>query len=66
MHFTQFALPLTLRVEGTHAREKSKFFWFSSHLFVPLTFGRRYFRSEIKRKIDFSFAFRSLNRTFAR
>ncbi len=30
----------------------------------PLTCGRRYFRSEMKRKTSFSFAFPSLNRTF--
>jgi len=37
------------------ARENSKFFWFSSHLFVPLTFGRRYFRSEMQKKNQFFF-----------
>ena len=38
---------------------------FFARLFVPLTFGRRYFRSEMHRKSFFSFAFRSLIRTFA-
>ena len=31
----------TWATEGTFARENSKFFWFSSRLFVPLTFGLR-------------------------
>ena len=34
-------------------------------IFVPLTYGRRHFRSKMKRKIKFSFAFYSLIRTFA-
>jgi hypothetical protein len=35
-----------------------------AHLIVPLNYFRKYFRSGTKRKINFSFVFRSLNRTF--
>ena len=37
----------TWATEVTHARENSRKSWFSSRLFVPLTFGLRYFRSEM-------------------
>ena len=36
-HIRNFALSLRLRLEGTFVRENSKKFWFSTHLFVPLT-----------------------------
>ena len=34
--FRAVFITFDLMVEGTLARENSKFFWFSSHLFVPL------------------------------
>ena len=40
------------------------FLLFIPYFFVPLTFGRRYFRSKMKRKTSFPFAFCSLFRTF--
>ena len=40
------------------------FLLFIPYFFVPLTFGRRYFRSKMKRKTSFPFAFRSLIRIF--
>ena len=42
------------------------FLFFFAHLFVPLTFGRKYYRSRNQRKINFPLVFCSLNRTFAR
>ena len=52
---------------GTFARENTKkrgFSCFFAHLIVPLTFGRRHFRSEKRKKKKFFLLFRSLNRTF--
>jgi hypothetical protein len=40
------------------------FLLFIPYFFVPLTFGRRYFRSKMKRKTSFPFAFCSLFRIF--
>jgi len=44
------------------------FVWYFAHLIVPLTFGRKYYRSKIQAKIkyfSFCLVFCSLNRTFA-
>ena len=43
-------------------KENNTFFWYSSHLFVTLTCGRRYSRS---RKLKKLLVFYSLIRTFA-
>ena len=40
------------------------FLLFIPYFFVPLTFGRRYFCSKMKRKTSFPFAFCSLFRIF--
>ena len=45
-------------------KNKSLFILYCAHLIVTLTNGRTYFRSEMKRKTSFSFAFNSLNRNF--
>ena len=36
MSFSALKIVTLTNVEGTHARENSKFFWFSAHLIVPL------------------------------
>jgi len=62
-------MPFNLIVERLFCAFKHFFFnfslFFSSLLIIPLTSGRKFFCSEMKRKSGFSFAFRSLICTFA-
>jgi hypothetical protein len=42
-------------IENRSTKNKTRFILYCSHLFVPLTFGLRYFRLEMKKKNSFSF-----------